>query len=203
MNKKGKLFVISAPSGTGKTTLCNKLLEDYSSLYYSISYTTRKPRKDEQDGIDYFFIDEDTFKSMIDEGKFLEWAIVHNHYYGTAKDYIYESLAEGKNLILDIDPQGARQLKNKIKDAIFVFVIAPSIKDLEQRLRNRRTESEEMLHLRLENAKKEVKLFNEYDYIIVNKDFGKAYKELESIYIAEHLRAKDVNDITELMKLEE
>lgn len=203
MNKEGKLFVISAPSGTGKTTLCNKLLESHDALDYSISYTTRSPREDEKDGEDYFFVDEDTFKQMIDDDKFIEWANVHKNYYGTSKAYIESALADGKNIILDIDPQGARQLKRTLGFGIFVFVIAPSIKDLEDRLRNRRSESEEIMKLRLENAKNEVKLFKEYDYIIVNKNFDKAFKELESIYISEHLRTEDVKNISELMKLED
>lgn len=203
MNQEGKLFVISAPSGTGKTTLCNRLLESYDSLDYSISYTTRSPREEEKDGKDYFFVDKNKFKKMIDSGKFIEWANVHNNFYGTSKEDIASALAQGKNIILDIDPQGARQLKRTLGFGVFVFVIAPSIKDLEIRLKNRRTESEGIMKIRLENAKNEVKLFKEYDYIIVNKNFEKAYNELESIYISEHLRTEDVKNINELMKLED
>lgn len=203
MNKKGKLFVISAPSGTGKTTLCNQLLNSFDSLDYSVSYTTRQPRGDEKDGKDYFFINEPEFKQMIEDNQFIEWANVHRNFYGTSKTYIEEALESGTNIILDIDPQGARQLRKTLGFGIFIFVIAPSIKDLEARLRNRRTEPEDIMSLRLENARNEVKLFNEYDYIIVNKNFDKAFKELESIYISEHLRTGDVDDINELMKLED
>lgn len=203
MNKKGKLFVISAPSGAGKTTLCDKLRKNYKALEYSISYTTRKPRADEKDGIDYFFISEKQFLEMVENNVFVEWAKVHGNYYGTSKEFIEKSINSGKNIILDIDPQGARNLKKSVKDGIFIFVVAPSLKALEERLRNRRTESEEVLRLRLENAKNEVKLFKEYDYIILNNNFDKAYKELESIYIAEHLRTKDLEKIEIIMDLEE
>ncbi|MBZ4672495.1 guanylate kinase [Deferribacterales bacterium Es71-Z0220] len=202
MNNLGKLFVISAPSGAGKTSLCNELLKTYDNLEYSISVTTRKPRADEIEGKDYFFVDEDTFKKMIQDDEFLEWAEVHGNLYGTPKKFINEKLESGVNILLDIDPQGARQLKSKLHFGVYVFIIAPSLKDLEERLRNRRTESEEKLRLRLENAKKEVRYYKDYDYIIINKNFKKAFNELNAIYIAEHLRSKDVKKIEDIMNLE-
>jgi guanylate kinase len=203
MNKKGKLFVISAPSGAGKTTLCDTLRKNFENLEYSVSYTTRKPRPDETNGIDYFFITEEEFKKMIDENIFIEWAKVHGNYYGTSRAFIEQSINSGKNILLDIDPQGARKLKKSVDEGIFIFIVAPSLKALKDRLLKRRTESEEILKLRLENAKNEVKLFKEYDYIILNNNFEKAYRELESIYIAEHLRTKDLDNIETIMKLEE
>jgi len=202
MNDLGKLFVISAPSGAGKTSLCNELLKTYDNLEYSISVTTRKPRADEIEGKDYFFVDEVTFRKMIKNDEFLEWAEVHGNLYGTPKRFINEKLESGVNILLDIDPQGARQLKSKLNFGIYVFIIAPSLKDLETRLRNRRTESEEKLRLRLENAKKEVRYYKDYDYIIINKNFKKAFNELNAIYIAEHLRSKDVKKIEDIMNLE-
>lgn len=203
MNKKGKLFIISAPSGAGKTTLCNKLLEKYDDLYYSVSYTTREPRFDEKDGKDYFFISKEKFISMISNDEFLEWAEVHGNYYGTSKKFINESIESGKNIILDIDPQGARQLRAKLSYGIYIFIIAPSIVDLRKRLIDRRTETMDKIELRIQNAKKEIAYFREYDYIIVNRDIGSSYRELESIYIAEHLRTSDVEDIKDIFNMEE
>lgn len=202
MNNLGKLFVISAPSGAGKTSLCNELLKTYDNLEYSISVTTREPRADEVEGKDYFFVDEVTFRNMIQNDEFLEWAEVHGNLYGTPKKFINEKLESGVNILLDIDPQGARQLRRKLNFGVYVFIIAPSLKVLEERLRNRRTESEEKLRLRLENAKREVRYYKDYDYIIINKNFKKAFNELNAIYIAEHLRSKDVKKIEDIMNLE-
>lgn len=203
MFKKGKLFVVSAPSGAGKTTLCNKLLQNFEDLIYSVSYTTRAPRFDEVDGKDYFFISVEKFKQMVDNDEFIEWAEVHGNYYGTSKKFIEENLKQGKNIILDIDPQGARQLKSKLDFGIYIFIIAPSMRDLKERLINRRTETEDKIKLRLNNAKKEIAYFRDYDYIIVNKDLISSYRELESIYIAEHLRTKDLDNIEDIFSMEE
>ncbi|MCA1927608.1 MAG: guanylate kinase [Calditerrivibrio sp.] len=203
MNKKGKLFIISAPSGAGKTTLCNKLLEKYDDLFYSVSYTTREPRFDEKDGKDYFFISREKFNSMVSNDEFLEWAEVHGNYYGTSKKFINESLESGKNIILDIDPQGARQLRTKLSYGVYIFIIAPSIGDLKKRLIDRRTETMDKIELRIQNAKKEIAYFKEYDYIIINRDIGSSYRELESIYIAEHLRTYDVENIEDIFSMEE
>jgi guanylate kinase len=202
MNDLGKLFVISAPSGAGKTSLCNELLKTYGNLEYSISYTTREPRADEVDGKDYFFVSEKVFRKMIENDEFIEWAEVHGNFYGTPKKFIEDKLKSGVNILLDIDPQGARQLRKRLNFGIYVFVIAPSIKELEERLRKRRSESEEKLRLRLENARKEVQFYKDYDYIIINKNFEKAFNELNAIYIAEHLRSKDVKKIEDIMNLE-
>jgi len=201
MKSAGKLFVISAPSGAGKTSLCNMLMEKYSDLKYSISYTTRPPRPDEKDGLDYFFIDEEKFRKMIDEGEFIEWAHVHGNYYGTSGKTIETALQAGENIILDIDPQGARQLKGKLGYGIYIFIIAPGIDVLEERLRKRRTETPEKLALRLKNALEEVKYFKEYDYILVNDEIGKAFKDLEGIYLAEHLRTEDIEKIEDIFEI--
>lgn len=201
--KQGKLFVVSAPSGAGKTTLCNKLLENHKALRYSISYTTRKPRYDETDGIDYFFVDVPVFKSMIEKGEFIEWAEVHGNYYGTSRKTVESITSAGVDVLLDIDPQGARQLKKQLNYGIYIFITAPSIAELEKRLKGRRTEPEDVMKLRLDNARKEIRLFNEYDYILVNKNFEDAYKKLESVYIAEHLKTEDVKNIYELMDEED
>lgn len=203
MNHIGKLFIVSAPSGTGKTSLCNELLKKYPDLIYSISFTTREPRSNEIDGKDYFFVSEDKFQEMIKADEFIEWAEVHGNYYGTPKKFIEDNLSSGINILLDIDPQGARQLRKKLDFGIYIFIVAPSLKDLKERLMKRKTESEDRIRLRLENAKKEIHFYKNYDYIVVNKNFSKAYRELESIYIAEHLKAEDVKKIEDLIKLED
>ncbi|KAA0258209.1 guanylate kinase [Deferribacter autotrophicus] len=200
---RGKLFVISAPSGAGKTSLCNKLLAKYPErLRYSISFTTREPRVGEVDGEDYFFISERKFKEMIDNEEFLEWAVVHGNYYGTSKQVIEKHLNDGYDVILDIDPQGARQIKNKFLDAVFIFIVAPSIKELKNRLINRRTESMEKINLRLKNALEEIKFFKMYDYLIINRFLNVAFEELDAIYRAEHLKTKDIDDIEKIVDLE-
>lgn len=199
---KGKLFVVSAPSGAGKTTLCSRLLGNFDTVGYSVSYTTRKPRHDETDTEDYFFITVEEFEAMIERGEFLEWAKVHNNYYGTSRTKVEEILASGRDVLLDIDPKGARQLRHMLDYGVYVFITAPSIKDLEIRLRNRRTESDEILNLRLTNAREEIKHIHEYEYLIVNSDINRAYNDLEAIYVAEHLKAADVNSIEDVMTID-
>jgi guanylate kinase len=199
---KGKLFVVSAPSGAGKTTLCSRLLGNFSTVGYSVSYTTRKPRHDETDTEDYFFIEAEQFEEMIAKNDFLEWAKVHNNYYGTSRSKVEEILASGRDVLLDIDPKGARQLRKTLDYGIYIFITAPSMKDLETRLINRRTESEEIMSIRLTNAREEIQHIHEYDYLIVNKEINRAYNDLEAIYVAEHLRAADVEKIEDVMDLD-
>ncbi|MGE4266268.1 MAG: guanylate kinase [Deferribacterales bacterium] len=199
--RKGKLFVVSAPSGAGKTTLCSRLLGNFETVGYSVSYTTRKPRHDETDTEDYFFISVEEFEAMIERGEFLEWAKVHDNYYGTSRTKVEEILASGRDVLLDIDPKGARQLKNTLDYGIYVFITAPSMSDLRTRLINRRTESEEIMNIRLSNAREEIQHIHEYDYLIVNKEINRAYNDLEAVYIAEHLRAGDVDKIEDVMDL--
>lgn len=202
-SKAGKLFVVSAPSGAGKTSLCKKLLKRYTNLKYSISHTTRMPRTKESEGEDYFFVEEQTFFSMIENKQFLEWAVVHGNYYGTSRNFILENLESGYDIVLDIDPQGARTLKEKLKFGTYIFITAPSLKELENRLKARRSESEERINKRLQNAVTELKFLHNYDYLILNRDFKKAFCELESIYIAEHLKTEDIVNIENIMNLED
>lgn len=202
MIHKGKLFVVSAPSGAGKTTLCSRLLGNFSSIGYSVSYTTRKPRHDETDTEDYYFISVPEFEAMIENGDFLEWAKVHDNYYGTSRKKVEEILESGRDVLLDIDPKGARQLRGLLDYGIYIFITAPSMKDLETRLRNRRTESEEIMNLRLTNAREEIQHFKEYDYVIVNNDINRASNDLECIYISEHLKACDIDHIEDIMDLD-
>jgi guanylate kinase len=187
-NYKGRLFVISGPSGVGKGTLRQKLFQCIPSLYYSVSVTTRKPRKNEVEGKDYFFVNEDTFKKYIKEGQFAEWALVHEDYKGTLLSTIYESLSKGEDLILEIDVQGAKKLKKKFPEAIFIFIAPPSWEQLEDRLRGRKTEKEEELKKRLKDAHKELKEIKNYDYLIINNHFEKALEELKSVIISERCK---------------
>ncbi len=186
---KGKLFVISAPSGTGKTTILKRVISELENIVFSVSHTTRAPRRGEKDGIDYFFVDDDTFHSMQDQGLFLEWAEVHGNFYGTGKHNVEEMTELGKDIVLDIDVQGARQVMDILGDkGIYVFISPPSIKELEHRLVHRGTDSESVIATRLINAQEEMKSLEYYDYVIVNEQLDQAVEELKSIIVVERGR---------------
>ncbi len=186
--KKGCLFIISGPSGVGKGTLIKNLFKQISDLHYSISVTTRSPREGEQEAIDYYFVDKETFEKYINEGRFAEWADVHGDYKGTLLSTIDKTLAEGKDLLLEIDVQGALQIKNKYPEGIFIFIAPPSQKKLEERLRGRKTEKEESLKKRLNDARREMEHISHYDHIVVNDELEEASKELNSIIIMERCK---------------
>lgn len=186
----GHLFVISGPSGVGKGTLIKTIFKSISDLSYSVSVTTRKPRKEEREGIDYFFVEEETFKRFIKEDKFAEWAKVHGDYKGTLTSTINEALAEGRDLILEIDVQGALEIKNKYPEGIFIFIVPPSPKKLEERLRGRGTENEEGLKKRLNDARCEMEYSKYYKYIVVNDELEKAAEELKTIIVSERVKCK-------------
>src|SRR5262245_22247280 len=152
---RGNLYIVSAPSGSGKTTLLQHLLRTFKDLQFSVSYTTRQARTGEQSGVDYFFTDRPAFLKMAERGDFLEWAEFNGQLYGTARAFVEQHLEQGKDVILDIDVQGAKQVKSKIKDSVAVFVLPPSFAELERRLRSRRLESDEVIRRRLEIAKGE------------------------------------------------
>jgi guanylate kinase len=183
--KKGSLFVVSAPSGAGKTTLCSKLCEALPMIRHSVSYTTRPPRPGETDGVHYNFVDNDTFLSMIAEGAFIEWAQVHSNYYGTSRKKIEELVDAGMDVILDIDVQGARQIKKNRPDCLFIFILPPSMEVLRKRLEGRMSDEDEVIGMRLKNAFQEIKEYKNYDYVIVNDVIEDAFKEFVSIVIAE------------------
>ena len=185
MKRKGILFVISAPSGAGKTTLCKEVMTAFPDIKFSISCTTRDKRVGEEDGKDYHFIDEDRFKVMIDKGAFAEWAQVHGKHYGTKVDDISRAAEEGRDLILDIDWQGAKQIKEKIDGGVYIFILPPSIETLEKRLRDRGKDSEEIIKKRLNNAKEEISHSSWYDYKITNDDLAEATKAMKSIILEE------------------
>lgn len=189
MKNKGLIFVISAPSGTGKTTVMNQFLLGHKKDFtVSVSVTTRQPRKGEVDGRDYYFFTKDKFREYIKKGKFLEYAPVLDNFYGTLAETVLTSVNGGKNVIMDIDVQGARKIKKRIKDCVTIFILPPSFKELSRRLKNRKTDSPENVAKRLALAKKELKERGKYDYIIVNKELNEATGFLECIYALERFK---------------
>lgn len=179
--KKGRLFVITAPSGAGKSSLINALLKDDPSLKLSISYTTRAPRPGEQSGREYHFVDEREFLAMRGRGEFLESAEVHGYRYGTAKRVIGDALARGHDLLLEIDWQGARQVRELHPDCVGIFILPPSLEELERRLRSRGQDAQSVIQRRLANARDELTHADEFKYRIINKDFEAAKGELSEI----------------------
>lgn len=182
--KKGLTFVISAPAGTGKTTLVKMLLEEFSCVMESVSYTTREPRPNEVEGRDYFFISRPVFEKKIQEGEFLEYAEVFGHLYGTSKQFVSHQQEKGKHVVLVIDTQGALQLMGQI-DAVFIFISPPSVEELRNRLYRRKSETEEAIAHRLSWARKEMALADKYNYQIINDHLKTAYDVLRAIFIAE------------------
>jgi guanylate kinase len=179
--KSGHLFIVSAPSGAGKTTLCKAALRLLPDLHYSISHTTRKPRPGERHGIDYFFLDEKQFTRRIQEGKWAEWARIYDHYYGTCRDYIDSILGAGDDILLDIDAQGTRQILRHYPDSVTIFIMPPSLDVLRERLQARATDSQEEMDKRLRCAKREIAEKGLYRHVIINNDLNRAIDELLGI----------------------
>jgi len=190
MGEKGLLYIVSGPSGTGKTSLCKELRKMAPHLNFSISYTTRSPRKDEIDGQDYYFVSLEKFQAMIDNGEFVEWAEVYGYLYGTALTGIEKTLNNGLDLLLDIDCQGAQQLKKKYPGAISIFVLPPSCSELEKRLQKRNTDSPETIQKRINRSRDEITQAKKYNYIITNKVFNETVQVLQSIIVAEKHRGE-------------
>lgn len=187
---KGKLFVISAPSGAGKTTILKRIMDDVAGLTFSVSHTTRNPRSGERDGVEYHFVSREHFQSMIGDGLFLEYAEVHGNLYGTSREAIEKQLEQGLDVVLDIDVQGAEILrKTGQPEATFIFIAPPGLGELESRLRGRGTESEETIGLRLKNAEIEMRAAGDYDYLIINEFLDEAEKVLTGIILAERAKA--------------
>jgi guanylate kinase len=182
------VFIISAPSGSGKSTLVNHLMHRVAGLRFSVSYTTRPPRGQERDGEDYFFISREEFETRIAKGEFLEHAEVFGHYYGTHVSELERAGADGLDLVLDIDVQGARQLKERIPGAVSIFILAPSRQELEQRLRARSQDSEPEMERRLQEAAQEIRNYSQYDYVLVNRDVEASVDTLVSIVKATRSR---------------
>ena len=187
------LVVVSAPSGAGKTSLCEWVVTALPGLAHSVSFTTRPPRPDEKDGRDYHFVDEATFRAMVDRGEFAEWAVVHGHLYGTSRALLERYFAAGLDVILDIDTQGAAILRQGHPDGVFVFIVPPSWALLEERLRRRKSDAEADIQRRLQRALEEVKHYAEYQYVIVNDVFARAAEELKAIILAERRRGSRVD----------
>lgn len=190
---EGLLLVISAPSGTGKTSLCKAIEKLFPHVEHSVSYTTRPPREGEIDGKDYYFVSEKEFNDMVKNGMFLEHAVVHDFKYGTSRQKTEDKLKDGIYLILDIDTQGAGQLMCSFEGGIYIFLLPPSLEILEERLRKRGKDGEEIIQKRLENAKREISFYKKYDYVIVNDNFQKALQAIEAVIIAERNRVKRLN----------
>jgi|SRR5688572_7182778 len=185
---RANVYIVSAPSGSGKTTLLQSLLKTFTDLKFSVSHTTRLPRQAERNGVDYFFTERSRFQEMAERGDFLESAEYYGQLYGTSRAFVEEHVNSGRDVILDIDVHGARQVKEKIKDAISVFIMPPSFAELERRLRTRRQESDEAIHRRLEIARSEIAFCRDYDYIVINEVLEDSLKALEAIVRAGRVR---------------
>jgi guanylate kinase len=188
--RRGILFIISAPSGTGKTTLCKQLVASIPGLWHSVSYTTRKARAGEEHGREYFFIEEPAFQQMIDRHEFVEWARVYGHLYGTPRKTLADKIEQGIDVLLEIDVQGALQVKKKFDDAVSVFILPPSMNVLRTRLQNRASDTQEEIQRRLNKVKEEVWSYREYAYIVRNEDLARSLSDLENIFLAERLKTK-------------
>lgn len=197
--QRGQLIILSGPSGAGKGTVCQAATAHNPNLKISISATTRAPRGAERDGVEYFFLDKADFEKKIEENAFLEYAKVHDHYYGTPKAHVLQMLDEGTDVILEIDVQGAAQIKEKLGFGVLIFIAPPSIQVLKERLVNRKTDSDAQIQLRMKNALTELKQAEHYDYVIVNDTVDQAVADLEAIIRAERCRTQNNLEIIEEM----
>lgn len=191
---KGLLLVISGPSGAGKGTLCKALRAEMPELVYSVSATTRLPRPGEVHGVDYFFVSREEFARAVEEEGFLEWAEVYGNWYGTPRRWVEEMIGSGRDVVLEIDIQGARQVKKRFPKGVFIFVVPPTMEELARRLTGRGTDSPEEIARRLSQAVEEMECAHEYDYVVVNDKVEKAVATLKSIIEAERCRIRDTDD---------
>ncbi len=189
---RGTLYIISAPSGAGKTSLVKALCEQLPGISISVSTTTRAQRPGEENGVDYWFVDQQTFEKKQKEGDFLEYAQVFDNYYGTSRTAVETQLLKGEDVILEIDWQGARQVRKQMPEHVSIFILPPSREALESRLRNRGQDSEEIIARRMQDAKREISHYDEYDYLIINDDFDTALDELKALVRAQRLRTPRV-----------
>ncbi|MFC4387347.1 guanylate kinase [Gracilibacillus marinus] len=192
IKEKGILFVLSGPSGVGKGTVRKALFEQDTNLKYSISMTTRNIREGEKDGVDYFFRTHDQFKEMIEQNKLLEHAEYVGNYYGTPKQYVEEMIEKGHDVFLEIEVQGAMQVKQNFPQGVFIFLIPPSLEELKNRIQDRGTESEELIASRLQEARNEIEMMESYDYVVVNDTIDHAVKKVQAIVQGEHCKKERV-----------
>ena len=184
MDGKGGIFVLSAPSGAGKSTLIKRLLDDLDELSFSVSFTTRPPREGEVDGQDYFFVNNATFDSMIAENGFVEWVQVYQHRYGTGKAWIQDRIDDGMDVLLDLETDGARRVKEMFLEATLIFLMPPSAQALADRLKGRGKDTDEQISIRLQYAKREMERWDGYDYLVLNNELESAYKNFKSIFVS-------------------
>lgn len=183
----GNLFILSAPSGAGKSSLINALLGQHQDMQLSVSHTTRAPRPGEVNGVHYHFVSVDEFKALIAQNNFLEWAEVFGNFYGTSRTAIEHELAKGRDVFLDIDWQGARQIKTQVPSVLSIFILPPSVAELEKRLNQRGQDSQEVIAKRMQQAKSEISHVTEYDYVLVNDDFQQCLQELQHVVLSQRL----------------
>jgi guanylate kinase len=191
---QGTLFIVSAPSGAGKTSLVRELIESLDGIQVSVSHTTRERREGEVDGVNYHFVDVPTFEAMVEQGDFFEYARVFDNYYGTSRRTVEAMLAAGQDVILEIDWQGARQVRQQLPDAVSVFILPPSREELERRLASRGTDEHAVIARRMRDAVEEMTHHDEYDYLVINDDFTTALRELQSLVIARRLTREKVSE---------
>lgn len=192
--RKGILFILSGPAGVGKGTVRERLFEQETDLKYSVSATTRTIRPGEKDGVDYFYKTKEAFEQMIERNELLEYAEYVNNYYGTPRQYVLDELAKGNDVFLEIEVQGALQVKENFPEGVFIFLFPPSLEELKNRIVNRGTESKDVILERLEEARKEIDMMREYDYVVVNDDVDRAVEKVKSIVISEHCKRVRIED---------
>jgi guanylate kinase len=189
-SKEGQIFVVTAPSGTGKTTIINMIRKDMRGVGYSISHTTRKPREGEVNGYHYYFVDRVEFEKMVEAHEFMEWAVVYDQLYGTSISSMNRELSSGKDLLMDLDIQGAEEIERRFPESLSIFILPPSMEILKERLKRRSTNDKVNVDLRMKKAVEEIQRCRDYDFIIVNDDLNEATREIEAIIIAQRANKK-------------
>ncbi|MGY4689768.1 guanylate kinase [Salibacterium sp. K-3] len=193
-DEKGLLIVLSGPAGVGKGTVCRALREEDTGIQYSVSATTRNPREGETHGVNYFFKTKQEFEQMIEEDRLLEWARYVDNYYGTPLDYVLDTMNQGQDIILEIEVQGAKKVKERYPDGVFIFLMPPSLAELRSRITERGTETEDLIDKRMTVAKEELEMMQHYDYVVENDEVGRAADRIRSIVTAEHCRKERLMD---------